>query len=370
MVYPIKLNTLSKFGHMKRIILIVFFALLLFPISSSFSQKTDEPSEFALQLTSTSPFIFKDENGYTIILGEIQNTRSSYFTNVQIIGVFLDDLERPLGSSIGSSVVEVIPPFATVPYMIKSKEPNAGITQVKVPTIGGFNSAPTKNEELVIDSEITEIGDKFKISGTITNQGPLDSNQTKVHLVLHDSFVPATIRGYSTIEIQDVIASGSSVNFEINIKSDVYSSGYKILAESKNYNSNIQNVEIISPEFLIKLVTISGVTANDDEGNRLSPVPLGSRVNIESKIQILYSEDPDTYDQPYRYYVQVKESATATVEFIGIIEGSFDSTNRNDFPNVKWTPKNTGLYIAETFVWDPDAVPLASKGPIILILVT
>ncbi len=371
MVYPIKLNTLGKFGHMKSIILIVFFVFLLFPISSSFSQKTDETPALAIQFTSTSPFHFKDENGYTIILGEIQNIKSSYITNVEIRGFFYDDFsEQPLDSSIGSSVVEVIPPFATVPYMIKSKEPNAGITQVKVPTIGGFNSAPTKNEELVIDSEITEIGDKIKISGTITNQGLLDSNQTKVHLVLHDSFVPATIRGYSTIEIQDVIASGSSVNFEINIKSDVYSSGYKILAESKNYNSNIQNVEIISPEFLIKLVTISGVTANDDEGNRLSPVPLGSRVNIESKIQILYSEDPDTYDQPYRYYVQVKESATATVEFIGIIEGSFDSTNRNDFPNVKWTPKNTGLYIAETFVWDPDAVPLASKGPIILILVT
>jgi len=369
MIYRTKLNTLSKFEHMKSIILVAFLVFILFPISSSFSQKTDEPSKFALQLTSTSPFYFKDENGYTIILGEIQNTRSSSFTNVRIIGVFLDDLERPLGSSIGSSVIEVIPPFATVPYMIKSKEPNAGITIIKKPSIGGFNSAPTKNEELVIDSKITEIGDKIKISGTITNQGLLDSNQTKVHLILHDSFVPATIRGYSTIEIQDVIASGSSVNFEINVKSDVYSTGYKILAESKNYNSNIQNVEIISPEFLTKLVTISDVTANDDEGNRLSPVPLGNRVNIESKIWIQYSEDQDTYDQPFRYYVQVKESTTATVEFIGIIEGSFDATNTSEFPNVKWIPQRTGLYFVETFVWDTNAVPLASKGPIMLILV-
>jgi hypothetical protein len=355
---------------MKKILLIAFFAFLLFPISYSFSQFSDEPSEFALRLTSTSPFYFKDENGYTIILGEIQNMRSSYYTNVKITGVFLDDSEKLLDSSIGSSVIEVIPPFGIVPYMIKSNEPNAGITQIKAPTIGGFNSSPTKNEDLKIESEILEIGEEIKISGIITNQGLVDTNQTKVHLVLHDSFTPTTIRGYSTIEIQDVIASGSSVDFEINIKSDVYSSGYKILAESENYNSNIQNVEIIPAELLTKLVRISELTANDDEGNRLSPVPLGSRVNIESKILIQYSEDQETYNQPFRYYVQVKESTTATVEFIGIIEGNLDPSNNIQFPNVKWVPQSTGLYLAETFVWDTNAVPLASKGPIILILVT
>jgi len=369
MVYPTKLNTLSKFEHMKSIILVAFLVFILFPISSSFSQKTDQPSEFALQLTSTGPFYFKDENGYTIILGEIQNTRSSSFTNVQIIGVFLDDFERQLGASIGSSVIEVIPPFATVPYMIKSKEPNAGITTIKIPSIGGFNSAPTKNEELVIDSEITEIGDKIKISGTITNQGLLDSNQTKVHLVLHDSFVPATIRGYSTIEIQDVIASGSSVNFEINVKSDVYSTGYKILAESENYNSNIQTKKIILPEALTKLVTINDISIKDDEGNILSDVKAGNRITFESKIVLQYSEDQETSEQPYRYYVQVKTGKPAFVEFIGIYEGSFSSAGAK-FPEVKWTPNNTGLYFVETFVWDPNAVPLASKGPIMPILVT
>ena len=88
---------------------------------------------------------------------------------------------------------------------------------------------------------------------------------------------------------------------------------------------------------------------------------------MESKIWIQYSEDQDTYDQPFRYYVQVKESKTATVEFIGIIEGNFDSSNLTEFPNVKWIPQRTGLYFAETFVWDTNAVPLASKGPILLI---
>jgi len=264
MVYPIKLNTLSKFGHMKRIMLIVFFTLLLFPISSSFSQKTDEPSQFSLQFVSTSPFHFKDENGHTIILGEIRNIKSSYLTNVQIWGFFYDGFsEQPLESAIGSTVIDVIPPFATVPYVINSTKANAGITEVSV-TIGGFNAAPTKNEELVIDSEIVEIGEKIKISGTITNQGSLNTNQTKIHLVFHDSFEPPTIRGFSTIMLEGTLKSGASVDFEFHEKLDVFSRGYKILAESENYNSNVQTNNITIPEALTKLVTINDISIKDD----------------------------------------------------------------------------------------------------------
>jgi len=369
MVYPTKLNTLSKFGHMKSIILIVFFALLLFPISSSFSQKTDQPSQFGYQFTSTSPFIFKDENGYTVILGEIENIQSYSLKNVKIRGVFYDDSNQILDASFGSSIIEVIPPFTKVPYMIKSTEPNAGITQAEV-KFAGFNSAPTKNEELVIDSEITEIGDKIRISGTITNQGLLDSNQTKIYLVFHDSFEPATIRGLSTITLEDPLKSGTSADFEFHEKVVVYSTGYKILAESENYNSNIQTNKITIPEALTKLVTINDISIKDDEGNKLSDVKAGNRINIQSKIWIQYSEDQETSEQPYRYYVQVKQSGKqAFVEFIGIYEGSFSSAGAK-FPEVKWTPKNIGLYFVETFVWDTNAVPLASKGPIILILVT
>ncbi len=108
----------------------------------------------------------------------------------------------------------------------------------------------------------------------------------------------------------------------------------------------------------------------DDEGNKLTDVTVGNRISIESKIGIQYSADQETSEQPYRYYVQIKQSGTIPfVEFIGIYEGSFSSAEVL-FPAVKWTPKNTGLYFVETFVWDTNAVPLASKGPIILILVT
>jgi len=372
MVYPIKLNTLSKFGHMKNIILIVFLVFILFPISSSFSQSIPT-SQLSLQLTSDAPIHFKDENGYTIIIGEIQNTRNSPITDVKILGYFYNDLEQLLDfRNNGTAIVDVIPPLAKVPYMIKSNNPDAGITSVKV-TIGGFKTASQKNVDLKIDSKISEIGDKIKISGTLTNDGFLNSTQTKIHLVFYQDFTPEPrLLGISTIELEDIIAGGSTnFEFEENLNSlTAKSTDYKIFAESDNYFSNIQTAKITIPEALTKLVTINDISIKDDEGNILSDVKAGNRINFESKIWIQYSEDQETSEQPYRYYVQVKQTGEkAFVEFIGIYEGSFISAGAK-FPEVKWTPNNTGLYFVETFVWDTNAVPLASKGPIILILVT
>ena len=68
MIYRTKLNTLSKFEHMRNILPIAFFVFLLFPISTSFSQVTDQPSQFGIALTSFTPYNFKDEDGHTIII--------------------------------------------------------------------------------------------------------------------------------------------------------------------------------------------------------------------------------------------------------------------------------------------------------------
>jgi len=370
MVYPTKLNTLSKFGYMKNIILIVFFALLLFPISSSFSQKTDQPSQFGIALTSFTPYNFKDDDGYTVVIGEIENLKNFPITGVKVWAGFYDDInEQPLETAIGTTVIDVIPPFGKSPYVIKSPNPNSAITSVSVNLLG-FTSAAPKNEQLVIDSEITEIGENIKISGTITNNAVGEASQTKVHVEFFDAFQPPRILGIATIELEEPIGGNSSTNFEFYEKLDSRSLGYKVFAESANYYSNIQNVEFSQSEALTKLVTINDISIKDDEENKLSDVKAGNRITFESKIVIQYSEDQETSEQPYRYYVQVKQSGEkAFVEFIGIFEGSFSSAEAL-FPAVKWTPKNTGLYFVETFVWDTDAVPLASKGPIILILVT
>ncbi|MFQ5573415.1 MAG: hypothetical protein ACE5EJ_04105 [Nitrosopumilaceae archaeon] len=355
---------------MKKIILVAFLVFILFPISSSFSQKTDQPSQFGIALTSFTPYNFKDNDGHTVIIGEVENLKNFPITQVKVWAGFYDDInEQPLETAIGTTLIDVIPPFGKSPYLIKSPNPNSAITSVSVNLLG-FTSAPPKLEELTIESEISSIGENIKISGTLTNSASGAASQTKVHVAFYDAFQPPRILGISTIELEDAIGDGSTADFEFNEKFDARTLGYKVFAESANYYSNVESVEITKSEALTKLVTINDISIKDDEGNKLSDVKAGNRINVESKIWIQYSEDQESYEQPYRYYIQVKQSGEkAFVEFIGIYEGSF-ATAGAKFPEVKWTPENTGLYFIETFVWDTNAVPLASKGPVVLVLVT
>lgn len=354
---------------MKRIFFSILFVLILFPISSTFSQVSDTPPTLAIQFTSFTPNLIKDDDGYSIILGEIQNIQNFPLTDVKIRGFFYDDIsEQPLEAAFGQITLEVIPPFGKSPYMIRSITPNAAITNVSVDLMG-FISAVPKTEVLEIESEVSDISDRIKILGSISHTAENVSTNTKVHLYFYDVFQPHRILGLHTQEIGE-IESGASISFEFDEKFDNRSIGYTIFAESENYYSRFSNVEIIQPDIITKLVTINDVSINDSDGNKLSTVSVGTHINIQSNIWIQYSSDQESYEQPYVYYAQVKQSGEkAFVEFIGTYEGSFQSAG-SKFPAVEWTPEDKGIYFVETFVWDPTAVPLASKGPIMLVLVT
>jgi len=312
---------------------------------------------------------FKNQEGYTIIIGEVENTRNFPINNVVISAVFYDaNSVQPLEIVKGTTILDVIPPFGKSPYMISSENPNAAITNIAV-KIQGFNSAPPKNEELGIESEISEFGEEIKIFGTLTNNAVVNSSQTKIHLAFYDAFIPPRILWISTIELEEAIMGDSSIDFEFDEKLDPRSLGYKIFAESDIYYSNIQNVNILRSELLTKLVLINDISINDDEGNKLLDIFEGTVVNIQSRISLQHATDQEDTEQPYVYYAQVKQSETGKVEFLGIFEEIFDEGG-DELTSVEWIPQNKGLFFIETYVWDPNAVALASKGPIMLVLVT
>ena len=128
-------------------------------------------------------------------------------------------------------------------------------------------------------------------------------------------------------------------------------------------------------DVLQRLVTINDISVNDAAGNRLPDVSVDSTIFIQSKIWIQYASDQGSVEQPYIYYVQIKKSEEINgenkpfIHFIGKTSGTFFSGG-TQIPVIEWTPQEKGVYFAETFVWDPNAVPLSSKGPISLILVT
>ncbi len=355
-------------------VLVLFLIFSLIPISTSYSQVVDKEPTLGIVLTSFSPFNYKAEDGSTIILGEVENTKNFPVSGIKIWAGFYDNIgENPLESIVGTTLLEVIPPFGKSPYMIKSPSSNSAITSVSV-TLLGFNSSPEKKPQLNLILDTLEIVDKLSLSGELKNNGNLNATDTKIHLISYDAFVPPRVLSISTIELESDLESGGTYNFEFAAPHDSRASSFKIVAESKNYSTGLMDVTDTSVDVVTKLISISDIGIMDSEGNRMSDVTTGSSVNIQSTIWIQFSDDEESPSQPYVYWVQIKKSAEVEgetksfVEFIGKAEGSFTSDGQQ-IPSVEWVPTNDGLYFVETFVWDPVSLPLASKGPISLILV-
>ena len=375
MIYSTRLIASMNRFYMIKSLLALLLALCLFPISSSFSAElTDKPPSLGIVLTSNSPFNYKDVDGKTVILGEVQNTKSFPVSGIKIWAGFYDDFsEKPLESTIGTTLLEVIPPFGKSPYMIISPSSNSKITSVSVNLLG-FNSSPEKKQNLSLELGTLDIADKLSLSGSITNKGPLNSTNTKIHLISSDIFVPPRILGIATIELDRDLSAGEKDSFEFNVPHDSRAVSFKIVAESDDYTTGLVTVKDTSVDFLSKLVTINDISVTDTEGNRLSNVTAGSPLNIQSSLGIEYSALEKSQLQPFVYWIQIKQSfenngeTKSFVEYIGKAEGTFNSPVEQ-FPTVEWTPKNEGLYFIETFVWDPNSIPLASKGPISLVLV-
>ncbi len=351
---------------MKKIFLSAFLVLMLLPISTGFSQEsTDNPSTLSVALTSDSPFVYKDNEGYTIVVGNVENRNEITSVNdVQLRVVFYDETgTEPLDIVLGGTILEVIPESANSPYVIKSNTPNPNITHVSI-FLEGFSPSSPKSQQLVVESSEVFLDQKLKLSGILTNGGsPI--TDTFVYLAFYDNFEPPRLIGLSTVPVGDVLAN-EKVDFYFNEEIDQRAVSFQIFAQSNVFYSNFVNEKI--PEQLTKLVTISDVALNDSQGNRLSEITVGSTVNIQSNVWVQFSSDQKTNETPYTFYAQVKNSDLPTVEFLGKSDGRFIGTGSQSV-SIDWIPENNGIYFIETFVWDRNNVPIADKGPIVLLVV-
>jgi len=361
---------------MKKTLLAFFLIFSLFPISSSYSQEfIDKEPTLGIVLTSFSPFNYKDDDGRTVILGEVENTKNFPISGVKIWAGFYDNFsENPLETIIGTTILEVIPPFGKSPYMIISENPNSAITSVSVNLLG-FNSSPEKKPQLKLQLDTLEIGANLLLSGTITNNGELNSTDTKIQLISYDTFNPPRVLGIATINLENDIAPGGTKTFEFDVKRDSRAVDYKIVGESKDYSTSLLDITDTLLEVLNKLVTINDITVTDSDGNRLPFFTVGSTINIQSELDFQNLSLEESEIQQYVYWIQIKKSekmddgvTTTFVEFIGSAEGSIESEDI-EIPSVGWIPQNDGVYFVETFVWDPKNIPLASQGPLSLILI-
>jgi hypothetical protein len=359
---------------MKKLLVISIFAFLLLPVSEGFGQVTDTSPTLGVKLTNTTPFSYKDDQGYTIVIGEVENTKTFPVTNIKVwVGFYSGKAsgsagEAPLETVTGDTLLDIVPARGKSPFMIKSKTPNPEISEVTI-NILGFNSATQKQQVLEITPDTLTIGNTIKLPAQIKNNGAQESTKTDVYLIAFDAFKPPRIVGIQTITI-DEITQGQSANVEFDALMDYRATSFKVLAESDNYQSPITDVTDVSLDALTKLISINNVEAVDSTGKRTSQLKAGQPVDIISELSIQYFALSGS-KQSYVYYAQVKQfGETAPVEFLGIMEGEFSSAAPQT-ASVTWTPEREGGYFIEAYVWDPDGVALAAPSKTVsIVLVT
>ncbi len=354
---------------MQKFVLSAFLILLLIPFSQAFSAEiTDNPSTLSASLMNETPFVYRDSEGYTVVVGAVENNNSQTpITNVRIQVNFFDDFDpTPLEAIIGFSTLDVISPNGQSPFAIRSDTPNPNITQASVFLLG-FDSSVPKQEGLTVYSTNVFLDSTLHFSGVLQNGGA-PSAETKVHLAFYDGFEPPRILSVSTIELGNMELN-TETTFELDEKIDARSVGFLLFAESSVFSSDFVDIEIPPSQIHTKLVTISDVTVEDTTGNKLSEIKVGSTVNIKSETLVEFVADPESNETAYTYYVQIKESGEIPyVEYIGKFDGRFIGTG-TDSQSIDWIPDNKGLFFIETFVWDKNNVPIAERGPFVLVVV-
>ncbi|NND87134.1 MAG: hypothetical protein HKM23_07430 [Nitrosopumilus sp.] len=354
---------------MQKIIFSIFLILILVPFSQGFSQEYyDNAPTLTVSLNNDTPFVYQDSEGYTVVVGMIENNDSlSAVTNVRIQVNFYNDLDpSPIDSTIGETTLEAIPPNGKSTYSIRSSSPNSEITQASV-TLLGFDSSEGKQKGLSVYSSDVFFDSSFRLSGVLQNGGAPNSN-TNVYVAFYDGFEPSRFLHVSTIELGDVMPD-SEILFDFDEQIDSRAVGFLLFAESDVFYSDFIDVKITPPQSLTKLVKISDVAVKDTSGNKLSELKVGTTVNIESQTWVQFSLKQNSNETPYTYYVQIKESGESPyVEFIGKYDGRFIGTGLQT-QTIDWIPERHGLFFIETFVWDRNNVPIAEQGPFVLVIV-
>lgn len=354
---------------MMKIVLCAFLILLLVPFSQGFSQEySDNAPTLNVSLNNESPFVYRDSEGYTVVVGLVDNNNSlTAVSDVKIQVKFYDDLDpTPLEIVQGTTTLEVIPANGKSTYSIRSQSTNPSISEASVSLLG-FDSSVEKQKGLTVYSTDVFLDKSFRFSGILQNGGAPSAN-TNIYLAFYDGFEPPRILSVSTIELGSV-SLNADVPFELDEEIDSRAVGFFLFAESSVFVSDLVDIGIPESRIPDKLITISNVSVEDSSGNKLSELSVGSQVNIKSETLIQFATDEESDETAYTYYVQVRESGESPyVEYVGTYDGRFIGTGQ-ETQIIDWIPEKAGLYFIETFVWDRNNIPIAEQGPFVLVLV-
>ena len=255
---------------MKKLIFGIVFVLILFPVSQSFSQEyTDTNPTLIVSTNSHTNYVYQDSEGHTVVIGIIENNDPlSFVTNVKVQAYFYDELNpKPLEVKEGSTILDVIPPSSSSPFLIRSENPNSDIVDVFT-KLSTFETSKIMDDSLKItindislvsDTNSNELDYVFSFSGFLRN-GNSQTSETSVYLAFYDVF--DRIIQVSKINVGNL---GIDELASIKLTEDINSSsvGFVLFSESDKFYSDTINLELPSPQFNPNLPT----TCNSNEVN-------------------------------------------------------------------------------------------------------
>ncbi len=252
----------------------IILFLFLLPIPTIFSQEyTDTNPTLTISMDSNSNFVYQDSEGYTVVIGLIENNDPlSFLTNVVIQANFYNDFNpNPLEVKEGSTTLKVIPPNTKSPFIIRSDNPNSDITEVSTKFLT-FDTSESMNNSLNISINdvslepiITSSDNVYSLSflGILRN-GDVSISNTVAHLAFYDVF--DRIIQISTIEIGDVDAN-ELVSLTLNEDINSSSVGFVLFSESDKFYSDVIDVKIPTPQLRTNLATTCGSSEVNVGGN-------------------------------------------------------------------------------------------------------
>jgi len=259
---------------MKKLIFGIIFILILFPISQSFSQEyTDTNPTLTVSTNSNSNYVYQDSEGYTVVIGVIENNDPlSFVTNVKVQAYFYDEFNSdPLEVKEGSTTLNVLPPSSSSPFVIRSENPNSDIVDVYTKILT-FDTSKTQDDSLKISisdvsiEPITNSNDSsytFSFSGILRN-GNSQTSETSVYVAFYDVF--DRIIQISAIDIGDM-NTNELVPIKLNEEISSSSIGFILFSESDKFYADFIDVKIPAPQLRTNLATTCGSSEVSIGGN-------------------------------------------------------------------------------------------------------
>ena len=318
--------------------------------AAALAQTYDTPQTLAVVI-SPPFYTYVDAEGHAVATGMVHNeSDTAYVGNVVIQARFYgESTPFPLDTVAVNTLLEVIPPGGSSPFVARSAEPDPRIKSA-VASLQMFDPSNPKIPGLAVE----RLADgRLHVYDTV---GAPHTNVT-IHIAYHDAFDPPRILSTSTHHVGDV-GIGGSLNLTTPGQYPAGARGAAAFVESGAFSSGTVSWRIgDAPSAPPPLpAQILDAWMADHTGERTSAAAAHQNVTLNAAVHI-----PDG-EGLYWLYVQVSSKEGGGVVLLERVEV-------DGAASVPWTPTHTGEYIAEMFLWGETGAPASRPGPILLLVV-